>query len=265
MTTDTIPLWKDAAPGALGSAPTDIPTLTRHAAANPNGATMLIVPGGGYCSLTGHEGAGFAPWFTQRGITSFVLTYRLASNGYRHPCMMLDVLRAMRLVRHLARKEGRDPSRAGIIGCSAGGHLASTALTHYDAGRPGGDDPVERESARPDLGVLCYPVISCGTSAAHAGSMDNLLGPNPPADLAWQMSTETQVTPQTPPTFLWHTLEDPVVSVENSMLFANALRRASVPFALHVFEKGGHGLGMLPGSPPWTVCLEGWLRERKFV
>ncbi|WP_043588840.1 alpha/beta hydrolase [Geminisphaera colitermitum] len=261
----TFPLWTDTAPGALGSKPHDIPTLTRYPAAKPNGATILILPGGGYGNLAAHEGEGFAGWFNERGITAYVLAYRLGSNGYRHPAMLNDAARALRWVRHLARTEGRDPSRIAIIGCSAGGHLTSTLLTHFDAGQPAYADAVERESSRPDLGILCYPVISFGTYAAHSGSIKNLLGENPPADLVWSLSNEVQVTPQTPPTFLWHTANDPVVPVENSIMFASALRRAGVPFSLHIFENGPHGLGMRPEAPPWTVALEHWLRGRKFI
>lgn len=264
-----IRLWAGAAPGATGQRPQDIPTLTPFAAdpAKRNGATMLILPGGGYGNLAEHEGTGYAQFFAAHGITAYVLKYRLGSNGYRHPIMLNDAARALRLLRTLARRDGLDPNRIGVIGSSAGGHLASTLLTLYDSGNPNAADPIERESARPDLGILCYPVISFG-EFAHAGSRRNLLGDNPPADLVQKLSTELQVTKNTPPTFIWHTVEDKSVPVENALLFASALRRAGVPFSLHVYERGAHGLGFgRPDrpAPPWADQLLYWFKERKFI
>ncbi len=264
-----IRLWDGDTPGAKGQTPKDIPTLTAYpaAAAKRTGATMLVLPGGGYGNLAEHEGTGYAEFFAAHGITAYVLKYRLGSNGYRHPIMLHDAARALRLVRAFARRDGLDPSRIGIIGSSAGGHLASTLLTHFDAGKSGASDPVERESSRPDLGVLCYPVISFG-EFAHAGSRRNLLGDNPPAELVRSLSNETQVTADTPPTFLWHTVADKGVPVENSMLFAAALRRAGVPFSLHIYETGAHGLGLgRPDrpAPPWGDQLLYWFKERKFI
>lgn len=262
-----IRLWESAAPGALGDGPQHTPTLTPFPAdpAKRTGATLLILPGGGYANLAEHEGTGYAEFFARHGIDAYVLKYRLGSNGYRHPVMLQDAARALRLVRSLARKgEGRDPARVGIIGSSAGGHLASTLATHFDAGNPQASDAIERESSRPDLVILCYPVITFG-EFAHAGSRRQLLGENPPAELVQNLSNELQVTKDTPPTFVWHTVEDRTVPVENALLFASALRKAGVPFALHVFEKGGHGLGMRPAAPPWTDPLLHWLKERKFA
>jgi acetyl esterase/lipase len=157
----------------------------------------------------------------------------------------------------------------GIMGSSAGGHLAATLLTQFDAGRPEAEDPVERQTSRPDLGVLCYPVISFGEHG-HVGSRDNLLGPNPPAELARRLSAEMNVTPETPPCFVWHTVADAGVKVENSLLFASALRRNGVPFDLHLYERGGHGMGLADPPPfanahPWSRDLVFWLRERAFV
>ena len=204
---------------------------------------------------------------TAHGITAYVLKYRLGSNGYRHPTMLHDVARAVRLVRTFAKRDGLDPARIGVIGSSAGGHLASTIVTHFDTGKPGATDPIERESSRPDLGILCYPVISLG-EFAHAGSRKNLLGDNPPADLVKLLSNELQVTKDTPPCFLWHTVEDKAVPVENSLMFAAALRRAGVPASLHTYEKGAHGLGLgRPDrpAPPWADQLLYWFKERKFM
>lgn len=264
-----IRLWEGDAPGALGQRPQDIPTLTPYLSepANQTGATMLVLPGGGYGNLAEHEGTGYATWFAARGIDAYVLKYRLGSNGYRHPTMLNDAARALRLVRSFARRDGRDPGRIGVIGSSAGGHLASTLATHFEAGRADAADPVERESSRPDLAILCYPVISLA-EFGHAGSRRNLLGENPTPELVRHLSNELQVTRETPPCFLWHTVEDKTVPVENSLLFAAALRRAGVPFALHVYENGPHGLGFgRPGrpAPPWAEQLLHWFGERKFL
>lgn len=269
-----IRLYEGPVPGARGEGPQHNPTLTPYPAdpAKKNGASILIFPGGGYGSLAEHEGTGYAEFFARHGITAYVLKYRLGSNGYRHPVMLNDAARALRLVRSFAKRDGLDPKRVGVIGSSAGGHLASTLLTHFDPAKPHGPtldatDPVDRESSRPDLGILCYPVISLG-EFAHAGSRKNLLGENPSADLLGALSNELQVTKETPPTFLWHTIEDKAVPVENALLFATALQRAGVPFSLHVYEKGAHGLGLgRPGreAPPWAEQLLHWFKERKFV
>lgn len=264
-----IRLWTGAAPGALGERPQDIPTLTPYAAdpAKQTGATMLVLPGGGYGNLAEHEGKGYAEFFAANGITAYVLKYRLGSNGYRHPTMLHDAARALRLLRTFAKRDGLDPARIGVIGSSAGGHLAATLATHFDAGNPAATDPVERESSRPDLVVLCYPVISF-LEFAHTGSRRNLLGPDPSPELVRDLSNELQVTANTPPTFLWHTAEDAGVPVENSLLFAAALRKARAPFSLHIYEKGPHGLGLgRPDkpAPPWGGQLLYWFKERKFI
>lgn len=264
-----IRLWDGDAPGALGQRPQDIPTLTpfRVAKEKRTGATILILPGGGYGNLAEHEGTGYAEWFNANGIDAYVLKYRLGSNGYRHPTMLNDAARALRMVRAFARRDGLDPSRIGVIGSSAGGHLASTLATHFDAGQADASDAIDRESSRPDLAILCYPVISLG-EYGHAGSRRNLLGDSPAAELVRSLSNELQVTRDTPPCFLWHTAEDKTVPVENSLMFAAALRRAGVPFALHIYENGAHGLGFgRPGkpAPPWADQLVHWFGERKFL
>jgi acetyl esterase/lipase len=262
-----VPLWPEGAPGALGKEDKDIPSLTPYLAdsATASGAAMVILPGGGYGGLAPHEGKGFADWLVTNGVSCFVVKYRLGSGpqGYRHPRMLEDAARAVRLVRARADEWKVDPKRVGIMGSSAGGHLASTLLTHFDAGKADAADPVERQSSRPDLGVLCYPVISMGPNT-HAGSRNNLLGKDPDPNLVKLLSNELQVTKDTPPCFLWHTWEDKAVKVENSLEFATALRSAGVPFDLHVYQKGAHGMG-LGKNHPWAQDCVFWLKAQGFV
>lgn len=262
-------LWPTPAPGARGEKPVDIPTLTAFLPdeKTSTGASMLVLPGGGYRNLAGHEGETYARWLATQGVASYVLQYRLGSAGYRHPAMLLDAARALRIVRHFARDQRRDVKRVGVMGSSAGGHLAATLLTHFADGDPSAIDPIEAESSRPDVGILCYPVITMG-AATHAGSKQNLLGDTPTEELIENLSNERQVTSKTPPCFLWHTADDNVVPVENSLVFADALRNAGVPFALHVFEHGPHGLGLGSAerpAPPWAEMCLYWLREHKFL
>jgi len=268
---DSIPLWPKGAPGALGKEDKDVPAITlyRPGPDNATGAALVVFPGGGYGGLAPHEGNDYALWLNQHGITAFVLKYRLGSNGYRHPAMLNDAARAVRLVRARGGEWEIDPHRVGIMGSSAGGHLASTLLTHFDAGRPDADDPIERQSSRPDLGILCYPVITMG-EYTHQGSKNNLLGKDPSSDLVKLLSNELQVTKETPPCFLFHTYEDTAVPVENSLLFAAALRKAGVPFDLHIYQKGRHGIGLADQPPfanvhPWANDCLFWLKEQGFV
>jgi acetyl esterase/lipase len=271
QTNQTIPLWPEGAPGALGKEDKDIPTLTIFApeADKANGAAVVICPGGGYGGLAPHEGKDYALFLNQHGVTGFVLKYRLGSEGYRHPVMLNDVNRAIRLVRAKAADWKIDPKRIGVMGSSAGGHLAGTALTHYDAGKPEATDLVERQSSRPDLGILCYAVISMGPNT-HGGSKNNLLGNNPDPELVKFLSSELQVTKDTPPCFIWHTWEDGAVKLENSLEFAVALRKNGVPFDLHVYQKGDHGIGLKDQPPftnvhPWGKDLVFWLKTQGFV
>lgn len=268
----SFPLWPEGAPGALGKEDKDVPTLTPYLPdpARATGAAIVICPGGGYGALARHEGEDYAKFLNENGIAGFVLKYRLGSGGYHHPAMLQDAARALRTVRARAAEWKLDPRRIGIMGSSAGGHLASTLLTHFDSGQPEAADPVERQSSRPDLGVLCYAVITMG-EFTHQGSKKNLLGADPSPELVRQLSNELQVTPQTPPCFIWHTAEDKGVPVENSLQFAQALRQAGVPFDLHVYQKGPHGIGL--GSRewnpakrhPWTADLAFWLKEQGFA
>ena len=272
QSTNTLPLWPDGAPGALGKEAKDIPTLTPFLPdpAKASGAAIVICPGGGYGGLADHEGSQYARWLNEQGIAGFVLKYRLGSAGYRHPIMLQDAARAVRTVRARAKEWQLDDKRIGLMGSSAGGHLASTLLTHFDAGKTDAADPIERVSSRPDIGILCYPVVTMG-EFTHQGSKNNLLGKDPSPELVRELSNELQVTKETPPCFIFHTCEDAAVPVENSLQFATALRKARVPFDLHIYEHGAHGIGL--GSRvygggerhSWTIECARWLKERGFA
>lgn len=270
--TNSFPLWPEGAPGALGQEDKDIPTLTPYLPdpAKATGAAIVICPGGGYGGLAPHEGGQYARFLNEAGIAGFVLKYRLGSAGYRHPVMLQDAARAVRMVRARADEWKLDPKRIGIMGSSAGGHLASTLLTHFDAGKPDAADPIERQSSRPDLGILCYAVITMG-QFTHQGSMHNLLGKDPSPELVRDLSNELQVTKETPPCFVWATYEDSAVPIENSLQFAEALRKAGVPFDLHIYQKGQHGLGLgtHDWNPekrhPWTRDCIFWLQAQGFA
>src|SRR5437660_2563378 len=237
-------LWPNGAPGAVGKEPIDIPTLTPYFAAKEKapGAAVIVCPGGGYTHLADHEGQPVAEWLNSIGITAFVLKYRLGPR-YHHPAPLQDAARAIRTIRAHAAEWKIDPERIGIIGFSAGGHLASTIATHFDSGKPDARDLIERVSSRPNLAVLIYSVITM-REKTHAGSKKNLLGDNPAPELIALLSNEEQVTKETPPVFLVHAMTDTAVPVENSLMFAAALRKAGIPFELHVYERGPHGFGL---------------------
>jgi len=272
---ETIRLWKADAPGALGSADQDVPVVFWWPVAGAKAPTAAIVvcPGGGYGGLADHEGSDYAKWLNSQGIAAFVLRYRLGSKGYRHPIMLGDVSRAMRLVRADHARLGVDPARVGVMGSSAGGHLAVTLLTHGDDGDAAAADPVDRQPSRPALGILCYPVVSMLDANTHGGSRRNLLGENPPEELVRELSGELAVNDKTPPVFVWHTVEDKAVKLEGVLDLAASLRRHGRPFELHVYEKGAHGIG-LGFKPydgfaperlhPWTVECRRWLGEQGF-
>lgn len=265
-----IPLWPNGAPGALGTNANDIPTITPYLPeTNATGAAMVICPGGAYMGLAAHEGHDYALWLNQHGVTCFVLKYRLGSHGYHYPVEFEDVERAMRWVRAHTEDYKIDTHRVGIMGSSAGGHLASMALTHFDFGDTNSADVVERQSSRPDLGILCYPVITMG-KFTHRGSRQALLGTNQTPEMVEYLSSELQVTSSTPPCFIWCTYEDKTVPMENTLMFAEALRKNHVPFALHVYEKGGHGMGLADKPPfahphPWAADCLFWLKQQGFV
>jgi enterochelin esterase family protein len=264
---ETVLLWPQGAPGAVGNEEADKPSLTVYPppADKANGAAVVVCPGGGYGFLAmDHEGRQVADWLNNLGVTAFVLKYRIAPR-YHHPAPLDDAQRALRTVRARASEWHVDPRRIGIWGFSAGGHLASTAGTHFDAGRPEADDPIDRVSCRPDFLILAYPVISMAQTTTHGGSRHNLLGDHPDPKLVESLSNETQVTPQTPPTFLFHTNTDTAVLPENSVLFYLALRKAGVPVEMHIFERGQHGVGLAPRDPvlsSWPDRLAAWLRIR---
>src|SRR6188474_71145 len=262
-------LWENGAPGALGQADTDKPTITVYRAPRGSSGTAVIVaPGGGYGALAiEHEGRQWAYWYNAMGITAFVLKYRLGPR-YHHPIELGDAQRAIRTVRAHAAEWRLDPARIGIMGFSAGGHLAMTASTHVDAGNAGAADIVDRVSSRPDFTVLGYPVISMTEAWTHQGSKTNLLGASPDAELARSLSGELAVTKQTPPTFLFHTNADTAVPAENSVYYYLALRKAGVPAEMHVFEKGPHGVGLANDDAAlseWSKLLANWLRVHGIV
>ena len=260
-----VPLWSGDVPGLDTAQPQHAPTLRAYLvrSAQPQGA-VVICPGGGYGGRSPHESDPVARWLNDNGISGLVLSYRVAP--YRHPWPLQDAQRAIRLVRHMAADWGINPQRVGILGFSAGGHLAATAGTHFDAGDPQAADPVDRQSSRPDAMVLCYPVISFGQHRHH-GSMVHLIGNDPPENLRTSLSNETQVTKDTPPTFLWHTSDDAAVPVENSLCFASSLAKECVPFELHVFRTGRHGLGLGESEQhvgAWRALCAKWLGEIGF-
>ena len=264
-----VPLWSEGAPGAKGVAPEDIPSYQLYPAPadKATGAAVVVCPGGGYRGLAAHEGHDIAVWLNGLGVTAVVLKYRLGPK-YQHPSMLHDVQRAIRTVRANASAWQLDPQRIGVMGFSAGGHLSSTAAIHFDAGRPEAADPVDRVSSRPDVAILCYPVITMTDPYAHAGSRRNLLGENPPAVLIKLLSSEQQVTAQTPPTFIFFTEDDKAVPLENGLLMAAALRREKVPYEMHIYETGRHGVGLAKDNQwlrTWPSLLENWLRKRGFV
>lgn len=227
---------------------------------------VIICPGGGYLEHADYEGEPVARWLNRLGISVFVLYYRLFP--YHHPAPLLDAQRAIRLVRLRAEEFNIDPQRIGILGFSAGGHVASTAGTHFDGGKSLSADPVERISSRPDAMILCYPVVTFG-EYRHEGSRLALLGSYYPSqELVDMLSNEKHVTSQTPPTFLWHSSEDEAVPVENSLLFAGALSRHKVPFDLHIFSHGMHGGSLAEDNPAlslWTKACAAWLRDSGFL
>jgi acetyl esterase/lipase len=268
------PLWSGPAPASVGDPAANTPTLTAYLPPKDKavGTAVVVCPGGGYGALAvDHEGKQIAEWLNDRGVAAFVLRYRIAGPKRPvplHPAPMLDVQRAIRTVRANAKEHGINADRIGVWGFSAGGHLASTAATHFDAGKPDNTDPIDRVSCRPDFAVLAYPVISLEVGTTHGGSRRNLLGADPDPKLVELMSNDKQVTKETPPTFLFHTDDDSAVPVMNSVLFFEALTKNKVPAELHIYVHGRHGVGLALNDPvlsSWPKQLEAWMRGLRLL
>lgn len=254
----------DADPPWMSGTSRTKPSVMAYLPERPNGAAVVICPGGGYGSLSMEkEGVEVAQWMNQRGMAAFVLRYRCGGGKNQQPAPLNDAQRALRLVRSRADQWKLDPERVGILGFSAGGHLASSAATKFDSGDSSSDDPLDRPSSRPNFAVLVYPVISMREGVTHGGSRRNLLGEDADEALVEAWSTDEQVSDDTPPTFLIHASDDRAVPLRNAMLFYEALIQHGVPAEMHIYEQGGHGFGMLRGDRPadqWPTLLEPWLR-----
>jgi acetyl esterase/lipase len=264
------PLWADGAPGAKGTEQGDKPTLTIYLPEKEKatGTAVVICPGGGYGHLAvDHEGHQVAQWLNSFGVAGFILKYRHRNSGagYDHPAPLQDAQRAIRTVRARAKEWNLDPDKIGILGFSAGGHLASSAATHFRNRYSDVKDSIDRVSCRPDFVILIYPVISFTEWFTHKGSRRNLLGKNPPDDLVESLSNEKQVTPQTPPAFLVHGNNDTGVPPENSIFFYLAMRKAKVPAEMHIYENGKHGFGLGKKHGPvssWPLRCQKWMKAR---
>jgi acetyl esterase/lipase len=263
------PIYDGAVPFADN--PQDAPHVLIYLPPNTGKPTPAVLdcPGGGYGGLAmQHEGENEANWFKAHGIATFVLAYRMPHG--RHQVPLSDAQRAMRYIRSQAAKFNINPDKIGVMGFSAGGHLASTLETHFDAGNPNAPDPIDRVSCRPDFAVLVYPVITMKPGETHQGTHDNLLGPNPDPALVANFSNETQVTAQTPPTILFAAVDDGTVPIQNSRDMLEALSKAGVPGELHEYSKGGHGFGWgnVPDNSPkgwFDETLYDWLKRNGFA
>lgn len=233
------------------------PTITAYPAKSKG--AVVIFSGGGYTMRAEHEGKGYAEWFSSIGVTSFVADYRVAP--YKHPAQISDAMRAVRFARKNAEKYGFAPDKIAVMGSSAGGHLAASLSVHYDKKMYNETDETDKISCRPNVAILCYPVIDM-YEYRHDGSRQNLIGPRPTTVEKDFMSLYKQVTADTPPTFIWHTSSDESVPVENSLLYASALSACRVPFEMHIYPVGHHGLGLaeeLPYVAQWSNSLDKWL------
>ena len=263
-------LWPNGAPGAQGTDDKDIPTITVYLPrSTPQGMTAVIVaPGGGYVNLAmNHEGRQVASYMNSQGVIAFVLKYRLGPK-YHHPIELGDAQRAIRTLRANATAWHINPDRIGMMGFSAGGHLAMSAATHFDSGKADAADPIDRVSSRPDFSILGYPVISLIAPWTHMGSKNALLGPNADPALATSLSGEESVTQDTPPTFIFQTNADTTVPAENATYYYLALRKNHIPAELHIFEKGPHGVGLAMDDPAlseWSKLLTNWMRVHQLI
>jgi acetyl esterase/lipase len=266
MQNSPISLWDSGVPGLSSASPHFNPTLKPFLLdQDSKSPVMIVIPGGGYHIKAPHEADPVARWLNAIGISAFVLDYRVFP--YRHPYPMLDGLRAVRVVRAHASDFNINRDRIGVLGFSAGGHLAATISTHWDVGNMDSHDPIETVSSRPDAQILCYPVITF-CEDRHIGSMEALIGDSPTDELRQSLSAELQVNDQTPPAFMFHTANDQGVPVENSLKYAKALGKNDVPFDLHIFMDGPHGVGLAPDDEylkPWTFLCQLWLKKIGFL
>jgi acetyl esterase/lipase len=268
-------LWPNGAPEAKGTASTDKPAIVPFPASKPNGAAVLVFPGGAYVGLAfDKEGTAVAQWLQGQGISGFVVRYRYTP--YHHPVEMRDAQRAIRWVRANAAKYGIDTARVGVLGFSAGGHLASTVSTHYDNGNPAATDSIDRHGCRPAFSILGYPVITMQAALTHGQSRDALLGTNPAPSQALldSLSNEKQVTVKSPPAFLFHATDDGLVRIENPQSYYDSCLKKGVPATFMKFDHGGHGFGMADGkfqapSDPvlhrWCDSSLKWLDKQGFL
>lgn len=236
-----------------------IPSVTEFPAGSKG--AVVVFAGGAYSLKAEHEGPVIGEWLRSIGITAFVTDYRIAPD-YKHPAMICDALRAVRYARSRAAKLGFDKDKVAVMGFSAGGHLAGSVSVHYDKKFYEPHDEIDKESARPDASILCYPVIDM-FEYRHDGSRQNLIGERALHTDKELMSLHRHVTPDTPTAFLWHTSEDQAVPVQNTLLYADALAKANVPFEVHIYPYGSHGLGLAPNNPhaaQWSDALEKWLK-----
>lgn len=265
-----IPLWSGGAPGAQGTEDKDIPTITVYLPRTmPAGMTAVVVaPGGGYTNLAmNHEGRQVANYMNSQGLIAFVLKYRLGPK-YHHPIEIGDAQRAIRMLRANATAWRINPDRIGMMGFSAGGHLAMSASTHIEWARPDAADPIDRVSSRPDFSILGYPVISLVEPWTHQGSRNALLGNPADPELAKSLSGENSVTKDTPPTFIFQTNADTTVPAENATYYYLALRKNGIPAEMHIFEKGPHGVGLAmedAALSEWSKLLTNWMRIHTLI
>lgn len=263
---DAFPIWESTPPFSLGKSNHDIPTLRSYLPEEPNGKSIIVAPGGGYWILADHEGNDYAEYLAMHGYTCFVLNYRLGQHGYRHPAMLFDIARAVRLVRKDAEKYSIQKNKIGVMGSSAGGHLCSTLMTHFDQGDAPDGDPNRWISSRPDFAILCYAVVEIDPELG-GWKAENLVGKDPSKATLKELSANRSLRENSPPAFLWHTAEDKGVPAYHSLRLADALIAKGIPCECHVYEKGQHGIGLQSKAPyenvhPWGPALLRWLESR---